>query len=208
MAAEYVARSAGAEASRHGPAGPPVLTGLAGHSTAAAQRTIQDFPRAVSRTLPFAPFKVRYRLRKPSGGNFNENRLGIIDPRRLRSPIPCFDDGFRPPGGAHFRRLIHPLAIPVGSSLQGLSPHARLHGRLAHSTRPVAGHRHGLRGFGSGCRYEFPSAKLFCWSSQNVPAGFLSANFFHHAGLHQRTEQIHGPLARDLEHRPNLSWPH
>jgi len=33
-----------------------------------------------------------------------------------------------------------------------------MHGRLAHSTRPRTGQRHGLRGFGSGCRYEFPSA--------------------------------------------------
>lgn len=121
--------------------------------------------------LPSPPSIKCTGLREPTGGNFRRERRQHTKPSPAEAVDSCFFVWFSLRPEATFRLLLGPMGFvpdappsstfsrfPTGLSLQGRSPHARLHGRLAHSTRPRSGHRHGLRGFGSGCRYELPSA--------------------------------------------------
>jgi hypothetical protein len=117
------ARSAGAEASRHGPAGPPVLPGLAEHSTAAARHEIA-FPPGGSPnpSLRPLPYNVLVSGNLP-GETFDENDVSTQNPRRLRPSIPdVFCVVLARRVSCLMRRLRHPLAIPVGNPPGTIAP--------------------------------------------------------------------------------------
>jgi uncharacterized protein (DUF433 family) len=102
--------------------------------------------------LPSPPSIKCTGLREPTGGNFRREQRQHTKPSPAEAVDSCFFVWFSLRPEATFRLLLGPMGFvpdappsstlwrfPTGLSLQGRSPHARLRGRLAHSTRPRPG---------------------------------------------------------------------